>query len=67
MHWICKASSICLALIMAATASAGAKKPIQIDDLYRLEESKQAEHWDVLETIPPSGGHQGPAEVGTEL
>ena len=28
-------------------------KPTAFYDLYRLEEGKQVEHWDVLETIPP--------------
>lgn len=28
-------------------------KPTVFYDLYRLEEGKQVEHWDVLETIPP--------------
>ena len=29
-------------------------KPTAFYDLYRIENSKQVEHWDVLETIPPS-------------
>jgi predicted SnoaL-like aldol condensation-catalyzing enzyme len=27
-------------------------KPTAFYDLYRLEEGKQVEHWDVLETVP---------------
>jgi predicted SnoaL-like aldol condensation-catalyzing enzyme len=34
-------------------------KPTPFYDLCRLEEGKQVEHWDVLETIPPSGSSGG--------
>src|SRR5579863_10239040 len=29
-------------------------KPTAFYDLYRIENGKQVEHWDVIETIPPS-------------
>ena len=29
-------------------------KPTAFYDLYRIENGRQVEHWDVLETIPPS-------------
>ena len=35
-------------------------KPTAFYDLYRIENGKQAEHWDVLETIPPSDQWKNP-------
>ena len=36
------------------------RSPQAFYDLYRIENGKQAEHWDVLETIPPSDQWKNP-------
>ena len=38
-------------LVVACGSISG--KPVTYYDLFRLENSKIAEHWDVIETIPP--------------
>jgi predicted SnoaL-like aldol condensation-catalyzing enzyme len=35
-------------------------KPTAFYDLYRIENGKQVEHWDVLETIPPTDQWKNP-------
>jgi predicted SnoaL-like aldol condensation-catalyzing enzyme len=36
-------------------------KPTAFYDLYRIENGRQVEHWDVLETIPPSNQWKNPS------
>ena len=40
-------------MLVAATGSI-ADEPVAYYDLFRVEKSKIAEHWDVIENIPPS-------------
>jgi predicted SnoaL-like aldol condensation-catalyzing enzyme len=48
-----QSSEISYFVLVAATGSI-ADEPVAYYDLFRVEKSKIAEHWDVIENIPPS-------------